>query len=265
MNAEPPPNNGYLCEARETGKPPFEFPTPDGDSARAMCDAHGWELIRIYQPGKDSDRPATSPGKGDPMLSKKQLQAVAIESSRTFRYLDDMDLADGMAEDDWRRAQIQALVGRKGLSACQNSHYMKLMKHFRGLRGVQTAGPVTGGQQSGEGGDTLERREQILKLIAQELGSHARRVMKPESLAEWKISELVNASTSGIIGEAYLLGIARNKNPGCTITDVGALITLPSSKLEHLHFTLRNRIAAREGRGESGKRNKGQGGKGKKS
>jgi hypothetical protein len=257
MNAEPPPNNQYRCEARETGKPTFEFDTPDGESARAMCDAHGWEFIRVYQPGKDADRPANAPGKGDPMLSRDQIRALAIEAGKAFRLLDNMDLTDGMAEDDWRRAQVKALVGRKGLSACQNSQYAKIMRHFKRLQGEKTVDSPVGGAQSGEGGDTLERREQLLRLLAHELGSHARRVDKPENPVEWKASEAAHAK-GGAIGEGYLLTLARAKNPGCTIADVGALVTLTAAKLEHLLFTLKNRIASREGRANPGGRNKGQ-------
>jgi len=258
MNAEPPPNNQYRCEARETGKPTFEFDTPDGDAARAMCDAHGWEFIRVYQPGADADRPKDAPGKGDPMLTQKQIRALAIEAGKAFKMLDAMDLTDGMAEDDWRRAQIKALVGRKGLSACQNSQFAKLMRHFKGLRGDKSFSGPAGGAQSSEGGDTLERREQLVKLMAYELGGHAKRVQKPETAAEWKISETVLANPGGVIGEGYLLAIARNKNPGCTIADCGALITLTAAKLEHLVFTLKNRIATREGRPGAEKRNKSQ-------
>jgi hypothetical protein len=256
MNAEPPPNNQYQCEAREPGKPTFEFATPDGEAARAMCDAHGWELIRVYEPGKHSDRAADAAGKGDLPLSKKQVQAVAIEAGKAFRLLDQMDLTEGMAEDDWRRAQVAALVKRSGLSKCQNSHYSKLMRHFKRLQGEKTV-PSPSGSQSGEGGDTLERREQLLALIASDLGHHQRRVDHPADAHEWACSEAAMAK-GGKIGPGYLLGIARAKNPGCTIADEGALITLPASRLEQLLFTLRNRIAAREGRGKVDQRNKGQ-------
>lgn len=256
MNAEPPPNNRYKCEARETGKPTFEFATPDGECARAMCDANGWEFIRVYEPGKDADRPAGTASQGDQPLSKRQLQAVAIESGKAYKLLKEYGLTDE-DETTWRHEQVRALVKRDGLSQCQNSHYAKLMRHFKGLRIAPSAEPATGGAQSSEGGDTLERREQLFALIASELGHHARRVDHPQDAHEWRISEAAMAK-GGKIGPGYLLSIAKAKNPGCTIADEGSLITLTAAKLENLLFTLRNRIAAREGRGNTSARNKGQ-------
>ena len=251
------PYNLYKCEARQPGKAPFEFSTPDGDTARAMCDAHGWEFIRLYQPGGDSDRPAGAPAKGDPALSRAQLRCLAIEAGKTYQMLAALDLADDLKADAWRHAQVLSLTGRAGLSQCQNSHYLKLLRHFKKLRGEQPTGPALSGPQSGEGGDTLERREQVVSLLAMELGSHARRVEIPMSAVEEKLS--AHAMTKGgVIRESYLLALARGKNPGATLTDNNCLITLPVSRLEQLHSTLRNRIAAREGRGTTKGRNKGQ-------
>jgi hypothetical protein len=253
---EEPPMR-YLCEARETGKPSFEFPTVDGDTARAVCDANGWELIRVYKKGGDSDRPAGSHAKGDPPLTPKQLQTLAIEAGKTHRALSRMALTTD-AVDDWRHAEVWKCVRREGLSHCQNSHYRKLLAHFRTLRGEFTPGaPDKTSRQSREGGDTLERREQVLVLLAKELGHHARRVENPQTEAEARLA--AHASTKGgVIGEDYLMALARAKNPGQTLHDTGCLLKLPASRLEQLLYTLRNRIAAREGRGDPKKRNKGQ-------
>lgn len=257
MNAEPPPNNNYRCEARETGKASFEFATPDGEAARAMCDAHGWEMIRIYQPGTDADRPAEAVEKGNPPLTKRQLQALAIESGAAYRLLKDSDLVDDLSEHDWRHHQVQSLVKRDGLKLCQNSQYLKLLRHFKKLQGKPAMEPSSGGKQSAEGGDTLDRRSQLLALISNDLGHHFRRVQKPQDAHECRISEEANKK-GGPITPAYLLTTARAKNPGCTIIDEGALITLTAAKLEQLLFTVRNRIAAREGRGDAKKRNRKQ-------
>lgn len=256
MNAEPPPNNQYRCEARRAGKKPFEFATPDGEAARAMCDAHGWEFIRIYQPGKDADRKPQA-AKGDHPLSPKQIQAIAIEAGKAWRIQRDCGLTDAL-ENAWRQYQVQALVKRDGLRSCQDSQYKKLLHHFKTLNGSahgETSFQTT--HQSNEGGDTLARREQLLALLANELGQHARRVENP--LTEQEMKCACYASTKGgVINEAYLLAIARAKNPGVTLHDSGCLLVLTSAKLEHLHSTLRNRIASREGRGDPAKRNKGQ-------
>lgn len=246
------------CEAREPGKKPHEFETPDHDTARAMCDAHGWELIRVYQPGADADRPASRPAKGDPMLSKVQVRALAIEAGKAFRILDHADLTGGLSEDAWRREEVRKSVGRKGLSSCQNSHYKRLRNHFRRLQGHKTAaGDDQGAPQSGEGGDTLERRTHLVRTIATELDAHARRVSHPQDEASW-VASTAAMKNGGAIGRGYLLGIARAKNPETELKDLDALVLLTVAKLEHLLWTMRNRIAVREGHESKRGRNKSQ-------
>ncbi len=224
-------------------------------TARAVCDANGWELIRVYLPGGDSDRPAGTPAKGDRPLSPGQITTLAIESGRTHRALGKMGLVTD-SEDDWRHAEVWRCVRREGLRDCANSHFRKLLIHFRGLRGVKTKGGDAGRKWSGESGDSGERREQILRRLAAELREHARRVESPVTPAEQAIADA--AAVKGIIGEAYLMQIARAKNRAETLHDFGCLIKLPASRLEQLHSTLRNRIAAREGRGDAARRNKSQ-------
>lgn len=256
MNATPPPppSARHRCEARVPGKATHEFATPDEECARATCDAAGWEFIRCYAVGSDADRPANAPSKGDPPLSRSQVRALAIEAGKAHAIMLRLDLTDD-TEDAWRHEQIMGQVGRAGLTECQNSHFRKLLNHFRRLQGDKAGKP--GGPQSGEGGDTLERREQILMLLARELGSHAQRVGSPATDADRRASEQA-AARGGIIGEGYLLQIARAKNPGTTLTDIGCLIKLTAARLDQLHSTLRNRIAAREGRGTPETRNKSQ-------
>ncbi len=246
-------NYHYHCEATAPGQPSHTFPTVDHATAAAMCAANGWDLIRVYAPGSASDIPATAPPKGDGPLSRKQRTCLVTEASKTFKMLAALGLATGTF-DTWRHEQVQAAVRRPGLSACQNSHYKKLLAHFRSLRGGP-ADPAPARPWSREGGDTHERREQLLRSLDHELGAHARRIQRPESPAEAALAATA-ATKGGVITEAYLLTIARAKNPSAPLQDIGCLITLTAAKLEQLLFTLRNRIAAREGRGDSAKRNK---------
>jgi hypothetical protein len=91
------------------------------------------------------------------------------------------------------------------------------------------------------------------------VGDAAAAVGQPiEDLSFW-VGRAYASIKGGVINEAYLMAIAKAKNPGHTLYDSGCLLKLPASRLEQLLFTLRNRIAAREGRGDSSKRNKGQG------
>ena len=251
--------NRYICEARETGKKSHEFATPDGVTARAMCDAHGWEFIRLYQPGSHADKPKTAPQLGDPPLTPKQKRCLVTEARITFAALSDMGIvADTF--DAWRHDVVYQSVRREGLSKCQNSHYRKLLNIFREMRGAATGSKPANRRESREGGDTSERREQLIALLAHELGSHARRVENPQTPQEVQWAAMASTK-GGVINEAYLISIARAKNPGVTLHDVGCLLLLTSSALQQLLFTLKNRIASREGRGDPAKRNKKQGGK----
>lgn len=250
------PENRYLCEARVPGKKSHEFPCVDGEAARAVCDAMGWELIRVYQPGGDSDRPAHKPVKGERPLSAAQLKALVTEASRSHRALRQMGVVTD-SFDDWRHAQVWACVRREGLTKCLGSHYSKLLAHFRSLRGAPSAAAAGGGRQSREGGDTLQRREQVIYQLGQELALHARIVENPANEEEVKLAAHASMK-GGVIGEEYLMAIAKAKNPGQPLVDTADLIKLPASRLEQLLYTLRNRIAAREGRGDAKNRNKRQ-------
>lgn len=257
---EQPFENRYLCEAREPGRKSFEFATVDGDTARAMCDAMGWELIRVYEPGKDSDRPKNTPQKGDPPLTGKQIRCLVTQARFTFDALYNMgNIADTF--ESWRHDIVWRTVRREGLSKCQNSHYRKLLSTFRAMRGAaDPGGSPANRRQSREGGDTSERREQLIACIAHEMASHARRVQNPQTDAESRMAAHA-ATKGGMIDGGYLLKIARDKNRAATLHDLDCLIKLPSSRLEHLLSTIKNRIASREGRGDKSNRNKKQGGK----
>lgn len=255
---EDPYGNPYQCEARKPGGKSFLFGTPDEDSARAMCDVHEWEFIRCFAPGSHADKPKATPQKGDPPLTGKQIRCLVTEARFTFDALSNMgNIADTF--DSWRHDVVYQTVRREGLTQCQNSHYRKLLSVFRQMRGAADKGGMPQNRkQSREGGDTSERREQLLALIAHELGKHAQRVENPQNEAEVKLAAHAS-SKGGVINEAYLLAIAKAKNAGTMIYDVGCLIKLTSARLEELLFTLRNRIASREGRGTTKGRNKKQG------
>jgi hypothetical protein len=258
MTAQDQPENRYRCEARVPGKKSHEFPTVDHETARAVCDANGWELIRVYQPGGDSDRPKDAPVKGNRGLTPKQIQSLITEANATWRHLSKMGIVTDTF-DDWRHKEVWKTVRREGLTKCQHGHYAPLWKHFRQLRGapVNETTAAKPRRWSGEGGDTPERRNQVLALIAQELGAHARRVDKPQGPVEicWANHAIAKG---GKIGEDYVLAIARRKNPATTLHDIGSLILLTASRIEHVLFSVRNAIAGREGRGDSENRHKKQ-------
>jgi predicted NAD-dependent protein-ADP-ribosyltransferase YbiA (DUF1768 family) len=243
----------YICEASEAGKPSFEFPTIDHDTARSVCDASGWEFIRCYKKGGDSDR-KPAPGKNEKPLSKAQIKALQTEGSRAWRHETKLGLTS-LDYNTWRHQEVWKCVRREGLSECHNGQYTKLSNHFRLIRGANTKAEPQ--KWSKEKDDTDERRMHIIRQLATTLAHHARRVEKPQTQEESQWAAHANIK-GGVITEAYLMKMAQGKNPAESLTDTGDLIKLPASRLEQLLWTLNNRIAAREGRGDPGKRNKKQ-------
>lgn len=256
IEEDPFPMN-YICEAREPGKPSFEFPTMDHDTARAVCDASGWEFIRCYQKGGDSDRKLTKANKNtDKPLSRDQIKSLQVEGNRAWKHETKLGLTTD-SYDAWRHAQVWKCVRREGLSDCTNSMYVKILNHFRTLRGASTkAAPQ---KWSKEKDDTDERRMHIIRSIATVMGHHARRVENPQTQEESRCAAFATMK-GGVINEAYLMVIAQRKNPAEVLRDTGDLIKLPASRLEQLLWTITNRIAAREGRGDTENRNKKQSG-----
>jgi hypothetical protein len=88
----------------------------------------------------------------------------------------------------------------------------------------------------------MEAREQFVARLSEALREHAQS----------------GHEHAGQIGEAYVMTVAKRKNPKRTLTDFASLVTLPAKQLEDLLWTIRNRIAAKEGRGQTENRNKKQ-------
>lgn len=237
------PEARWICEAQKTGQPSHEFETFGEDAARAYCDMQGWDFIRCYREGSDSDRR----GKKDssPLISAKQMKALIVEAQQTYRTLTDngIDLPDF---DPWRKDILMSSVRVESFKLVTNRQFSKLRNRFRELRGAAPLGNPNGGKrQSRESGDTLDQRQNRMYHLAQALGEHARR--------------MADAGTpQAAITVPYMLTIARAKNAGHEIRDIDDLVKLPVSRLEQLLFTIRNRIASKEGRGDGSKRNKGQ-------
>jgi hypothetical protein len=241
----------WFCEAQKPGEAPHVFETFGEDAARAMCDVSGWEFLRAWREGGHGDRPeAPAPAvPGGRYCTLKQMQALLMEAKTTWDLHQSL-LGDMPAFDAWRASQLGFVIsGCDSFRRIPAIYYNRVKNHFRVLRGLPPVGnPGAHRKQSGERGDTLEGREQVLHLLAGELGAHARRADGNAAIQ----------AKGGAINEAYLLTIARAKNKGHDLRDTGDLLKLPVSRLEELLYTLRNRIAAREGRGNPKNRNKGQ-------
>jgi len=247
-------------------------------AAEAYCIMHGMRFDGEYHgeaaaggieendPADDwKNTPATSgPSKGDPLLSKKQKATLAQLANGVFNDLDELGLIDVDGDTkykrlaNWRHDETKKACGKSSLTQCRNSDYRKIYDWFSAMTG-RSYNPQMHctGKQSGQRGDTMERREQLIILIEEALMEHARVVSEPRNEAERAASQIAQVN-GGSIGEGYILSIARAKNKHADLKHFGDLIKLKSVPLEQLLYTTRNRIAAREGRGSTKNRNKNQ-------
>jgi hypothetical protein len=180
-------------------------------------------------------------------LSNRQKAALAQLARQAWDALDELGLvADVPGESAaarftcWRRAQQAEAVGRESLRDCRNDDYRPLRAHFNSLLGrddrafddLMRTGP---GPKAENAEDTREARERQKALISAAVRQHQ--------------------AAGGSIHPGYVLAIARRKFRRPQLRD---FLDLSAGQLAQLLWTVRNRIAAKEGRGASGKRNRSQ-------
>lgn len=190
--------------------------------------------------------------RGNPPLSINQIKALAIEARIAFDHLETYDLIEEEGKtktarfDAWRANICKDITGKKSFREICNDDFRPLKAEFLKLAGRKWEDPKVHltGKQSAEKLDTMERREMFVEKIAGDLIAHV----------NWARRNGEDVT----VGDAYVLSIARRKNPKSTIADYSALVTLPADRIKDLFYTVRNRIAAKEGRGKSSNRNKKQ-------
>jgi len=220
-----------------------------------------------YRPAR-SRGPAAAGGYGN-LLSVDQKAVICQLARQAFDHQDALGLIEIEGKSDnarfqaWRRAEQHRAVGIESLTECRNSHFRTLRGHFNVLLGKEDKGfrdyTRTGKfRDRGPVEDTHEARETWRAKIAGELMSHAVRC-NPKAEGHDPALAAVVAEKGGIITPSYVIQIAKRQNAG------KALDALPADRLRAIYYTTRNRIAAREGRGQTANRNKGQRGKRKPS
>lgn len=204
-------------------------------------------------------RVASSSGKP---LSTRQKAVISQTARQAFDIQDRAGLIDGSAVSDskrfetWRRAQQAEAIGISSLRECGNNHYRPLMAHFLVLAGKDDSAfrlAVRTGRVKDHGAieDTHENRETQRALIMQALVDHSHRCDALHKDYDADIAAKVEAA-GGIITPGYVIAIAKNKCKG------RGLDSLTARELSQIHWTITNRIAAKEGRGTPASRNKSQ-------
>jgi hypothetical protein len=195
-------------------------------------------------------------------LSQDQKARLNILAKEAFDELDRHGLieAEGRTKAErlknWRRAEQFKAVRIESLTQCQNRHFRTLRGHFLALVGKEDKAYkdyVTTGKVRARAPemDTHENRELWRYNIRKLLSEHERVVTKPATAGEFQRGEIA-LKKGGAIGMAYAVSEAKRKYPERALTD------LTATELRIIHDHLQNRIRAREGRGDSKKRNMAQ-------
>ncbi len=214
-------------------------------------------------PSAKAERPRRRPvasSNGKP-LSNRQKAAISQTAAAAFLVQDRAGLVEEKGSDTarcnaWRHSQQKAAGFPASLRDCGNNHYRGLMAHFLCLAGKDDSAfryQMRTGRVKDHGAieDTHENRETQRKLIMDELLAHGHRCdpahadHDPDTAA--KVLEKGAVITAG-----YVIALAKGKCKG------RSLDSLTARELSQILWTLKNRIAAREGRGSTATRNKTQ-------
>jgi len=198
------------------------------------------------------------------MDHKKEITPLIMISTEAYNLQD-----PGISYDEWRREEVQATVGRSGLSECDHGHFCTLMGHFHAAAGQEDKALYwyLRAEKNSE--------RQIAWSIAAILTDHiALANSTVESLTAAtpprKLKRLMAARESildhpeGPLNFGDLLTIVRGKTkrPGLTLDPDNLAASLADRcdklQLAQIRFTMVNRRNEREGRGLTSDRNKSQ-------
>jgi hypothetical protein len=206
---------------------------------------------------------AATPPKPRGNISPDEIQPLIMAAREAFAFQD-----PGISFDEWRREEVQAAVGRDGLTACDHSHFCDLMGHFKTAAGKDDEALTW----FLKGSKNAERQIawSIAKLLTDHLAlAHSTVESLAASVSPRKLKRLLAAREAildhpaGPLSFEYLVSIVRDKTrrPNLTLTpDLAASLADRCDKIQltQIRFTLVNRINEREGRGHTADRNRSQ-------
>jgi len=174
----------------------------------------------------------------------------------------------GISFDEWRAEEVMAAVGRPGLTACDHDHFCDLMAHFKTAAGKDDEALTwyLKGSKNAERqiawsiADTLAAHIALAHATAEQIAATTpprqlkRRLERHATLLD---------HPEGPLSFDYLVSIVRDKTRRPDLTLSADLKTslaerCTAGQLAQIRFTLVNRIAEREGRGNTCDRNRSQ-------
>lgn len=194
-------------------------------------------------PGKSKTKPQRPATRGN--MKPTEIRPLVLAAREAHLY--QVDLGNTEADfDTWRRDQVRTVTGHAGLTTCCHQHFQPLMAHFKQLAGRDDqafAAHLKTGAASRDPHDTHEARRNVADQLVSAVEHHQAR--------------------RGEINLGYVVSVTRHKTrrPRLNLgTDLRAGLAerCTLTQLEQIRNTVANRIAAKEGRGETRARNKSQ-------
>lgn len=208
-------------------------------------------------------RKSTAKAKIRGNITNAEIQRLIMVALEAYRLQD-----PGISFDEWRSEQVMEAVNRDGLTACDSGHFCDLMGHFFAAAGNEQqamywfmrAGKNAERQTAFRIVELLRSHQALSKATEADLATST----PPRSLKR-RLEARANLldHPEGPLTVAYLLTIVRDKTRRPTLEfgpDLKAFLAerCTVSQLIQIRFTLVNRIAEREGRGNTSDRNQSQ-------
>ena len=205
-------------------------------------------LQQIAEQAASKSRPAPVKGSANRgNMKKDEIRPLVMAARQAY----DRHSSLGLTEetfDEFRHRIVSEVTGKSGLTELNHGDFRPVLAQFQHLAGHDVAafrlymrsGPARG---SGPAEDTHEARSGWAHQIRKVLDDHA--------------------ASGGTITGGFVVWLARNKfrRPNLNFGNdlyAGLAERLSVDELRQLLYTLVNRIAAKEGRGDRRERNKGQ-------
>jgi hypothetical protein len=177
------------------------------------------------------------------MLSKRQMAEICMTAERAYLLQLKYGLVDeGTSKDDWRRAEQLKTVSIESLKDCRQAHYRPLLGHFQALEGQREVKTFNHTQAQPDDPD----RRSMTRALLDEIERFAELTANDGTRTGWHRAH------------GYLLAIAEKRGRVVPRHVDTITATWDPKKIEELVTTMRNRISAKRGVGETENRNKSQ-------
>lgn len=194
---------------------------------------------------------------------EKEIQPLIMAAREAYAAQD-----PGISFDDFRRDEVKAAVGRDGLTACDHDHFCDLMGHFKTAAGKddEALGWFLKGAKNSERqiawsiADTFTKHIALAHITVEALTA-ATPPRRLQRLLDAREAILDHPEGPLSFDDIVTIVQGKTRRPNLTLdADLTKSLAERCDKIQlaQIRFTLVNRIAEREGRGNTCDRNRSQ-------